>query len=142
VQGRSFAALFEGGPYVPREEVFLEKNFHDHFDPVRGLRTERFKYIRSFTDQPKIPLPKDIRHSIASKTLRPDANQPRAREELYDLAADPHEETNRIDDVALADVRATLSARVDAWMKETEDPLLERIDLPYPPEQYPEGEEP
>ncbi len=136
VQGQSFYGLLSGVSYTPRYVIFSEKNFHDHYDPVRAVRTDRYKYIRSFTDQPKIPLPKDIQASIASKTLRPDANEPRPREELYDLAIDPHEETNRMDDPELAAVREDLTARLDTWMRETNDPLLQTTDLPYPPEQF------
>ena len=141
VQGRSFFPPLDDEPYEANDVVFSEKNFHDHFDPVRAVRSRRYKYIRSYTDQPKIPLPKDIVDSIASTTLRADANEPRDREELYDLEADPGEELNRIADPALASVRADLSARLDAWMQETGDPILDRIDLPYPPEQYPEEEQ-
>lgn len=140
VQGRSFLPLITGdGPYRPRDEVFSEKNFHDHYDPVRAVRTPKYKYIRSFKDVPAIALPKDIADSIASNTLRPEAGEPRAPEELYDLETDPHEEHNRIEDPGLAGIRAELSVRVDAWMRDTADPLLETIDLPYPAEQYPNG---
>ncbi len=141
VQGRSFRPLLDGKSCETNGVIFSEKNFHDHFDPVRAVRGRRHKYIRSYTDQPKIPLPRDIVDSIASNTLRPDANEPRDREELYDLKADPGEEVNRIADPALASVRADLSARLDTWMQETGDPILERVDLPYPPEQYPEEEQ-
>lgn len=142
VQGRSFLGALSGGAYEPRDVVFSEKNFHDHYDPVRAVRTERYKYIRSYIEQPKIALPKDIENSIASKTLRPDANEPRLPEELYDLETDPHEEDNLIDNPALAEVRARLSDALDAWMVDTNDPLLERVDLPYPPEQYSDREPP
>ncbi|MCP4642796.1 MAG: sulfatase [bacterium] len=136
VQGRSFMGLMTGDGYAPRDCVFSEKNFHDHYDPVRAVRTDRYKYIRSFTDQPKILMPADIKASICTKALPQDAADPRGREELYDLRTDPGETNNRIDDPSLADVRAELTTRLDMWMQETNDPLLERIDLPYPPEQF------
>ena len=43
-------------------------------------------------------------------------------DELYDLAADPHETKNRIDDAALAKVRDDLRDRLKAWMECTADP--------------------
>jgi N-sulfoglucosamine sulfohydrolase len=137
IPGRSFYGVLTGQELEPRTEVFAEKNFHDHYDPCRAIRTERYKYIRSFTDQPKVPLPRDIKHSPMVETLRSDAHELRPREELYDLESDPDEEHNRIGDPALGNVRAELSARLDRWMEETRDPLLENIDLPYPPEQFP-----
>lgn len=42
--------------------------------------------------------------------------------ELYDLAADPLEEHNRIDDPELAAVRDELHRSLDAWMQQTQDP--------------------
>jgi arylsulfatase A-like enzyme len=139
VQGRSFLGLLAGGEYTPRAEIFAEKNYHDHYDPMRCVRTQRYKYIRSFKDMPNLPLPKDILESVMAKALRGDANAPRPREELYDLHDDPGEETNRIDEPALTDVRRDLVARLDAWMRDTKDPLLETTDLPHPPEQYHDG---
>ena len=45
-------------------------------------------------------------------------------DELYDLAADPHEMTNLIDDPARAADVAGLRARLEEWMRETNDPAL------------------
>lgn len=42
--------------------------------------------------------------------------------ELYDLAADPEESNNLINDPAYADDLARLQKRLDRWMEETEDP--------------------
>jgi arylsulfatase A-like enzyme len=44
--------------------------------------------------------------------------------ELYDLAADPHEINNRIDEPALHPQQERLRARLYRWMSETSDPLL------------------
>jgi arylsulfatase A-like enzyme len=38
VQGTSFAGVLRGGPGPRRTEVFAEKNFHDVYDAIRGLR--------------------------------------------------------------------------------------------------------
>ena len=46
------------------------------------------------------------------------------REELHDLVFDPAEAANVADDPAYAEVRAELAERLDAWMRETDDPLL------------------
>ncbi len=42
------------------------------------------------------------------------------RDELYDLAEDPHELCNRIDDPALADVRREMIQRTARWMETTD----------------------
>ena len=46
----------------------------------------------------------------------------RPAEELYDTEQDPYEMKNLADDAQAAQVRATLSAALDRWMKEQDDP--------------------
>lgn len=46
------------------------------------------------------------------------------QDELYDLAADPHETLNRIDDPAYRDVADDMRGRLDAWMEATDDPAI------------------
>ena len=123
VQGRSFWPALTGGHYEDRTEIFAEKNFHDCYDPIRCIRTDRHKYIRNFEPQrvPAFTLPADIRDSIASNDLRPDAADPRAAEELYDLTADPFESANLAGEAARETVRADLAARLAAWMARTGD---------------------
>ncbi len=48
--------------------------------------------------------------------------QPGRATELYDLAVDPLEEHNRIDDPALAAVRDDLYRKLHAWMEQSQDP--------------------
>jgi len=123
VQGRSFAPLLTGGAYEPRAAVFCEKNFHDSYDPMRCVRTERYKYIRNFSDQPVIPLPTDIAKSIASRHLGPESDLPHPPEELYDLANDPWELTNLAQEPAARPLKEELCALLDGWMKATADPV-------------------
>jgi arylsulfatase A-like enzyme len=142
MQGRGFWGLLAGGDYERRECVFAEKNFHDAYDPIRGLRTERYKYLRNFEPRPKVILSTDIQGSPASDELWPWAARPREEEELYDLRADPVEMTNIAADPAAASVREELAARLEEWMAETKDPLLDgpmaappeaQVDAPEPP---------
>lgn len=54
MQGRSFLPLLTGsGTYTPREAVFSERNWHDNYDPIRSVRTVRYKLI--FNAQPNMP---------------------------------------------------------------------------------------
>ena len=52
------------------------------------------------------------------------ADRPLPREELHDLLFDPAEAANVADDPAYSEVRAELAGRLEAWMRETADPLL------------------
>ena len=49
----------------------------------------------------------------------------RPRVELYDLLGDPQEMRNLAEDPAHGDIRAALGARLDDWMRDTADPLLD-----------------
>lgn len=128
VQGTSFAAeLVDGVDGVGRpgrEAVYAEKNWHDvrQYDPIRCVRTERYKYIVSYEDRPAVPLPGDIARS--GSAIGVDAAAPRPPVELYDLDADPHERDNLAGSEALAEVEKNLAERLATWQRETADPVL------------------
>lgn len=132
IDGRSFAPLLRGASYVRREQVFLEETFHDKYNPVRGIRTEQYKYIRNVGSLPLVYLPLDILHSKSGRTLYERYYlEERPEEELYDLNADPHEETNLIDDPAHRETADRLREQLDDWLQRTDDPVLDG-DIPVP----------
>jgi N-sulfoglucosamine sulfohydrolase len=63
------------------------------------------------------------------------AERPISTEQLYDLLHDPNEANNLADEPALEPVLEDMRTRLETWMRETEDPLL---DGPVP---APEGAE-
>lgn len=146
IQGRSFLGVLTGAGYERRDCVFAEKNYHDCYDPIRCVRTDRYKYIRNFETRPKIILASDMKRSSASAEMWPWARQQRDAEELYDLLADPYEMTNLASRPEFDTVRARLAQRLERWMVNTRDPLLNgpipappgaRVDPPDPTEQSP-----
>jgi arylsulfatase A-like enzyme len=125
VDGVSHAAWLAGrDDRPPRHEVHTEKTYHDVYDPMRSVRTERYSYIRSYEERPLLVLPGDIESSPTRRGYGDHHLRHRPPEELYDLATDPQERVNRIDDPSLAGVRADLAARLDRWQETTGDPLL------------------
>lgn len=136
-QGTSYAdllvspALEETTPV--REHVFTELTYHDLYNPMRAVRSDRYKYIRNYeAERISLPdsLPGDIRHARSwHEWVRAGTNTTRAPEEFYDLQADPLEEHNLLPDHPDHPALAPLRAALDEYLARTGDPIL---DGPYP----------
>jgi arylsulfatase A-like enzyme len=125
LHGRTFLPLLRNEPYRPHDHLFAELTWHDRYNPMRGVRTTRYAYMRSFIAAPLVYMPSDILAGLSGQALAAHSyGTVRPPEELYDLAADPLEQTNLAKDPAHADELARLRGLVDAWMRATDDPLL------------------
>jgi len=133
VEGRSFLPMLAGGDYQKRHHIFAEKTYHDIYDPMRCIRTERYKYIRSYERRPWLPLPSDIRRSPSATALPPQYREPRAPEELYDLQEDPLEMHNLVGHPDCEEEHRRLAQELTRWQEETDDPIL------HGPMEAPEG---
>lgn len=105
--------------------VFAEKTYHEHYDPIRCLRTHRYKYIRNFARRPMLVLPSDVYNSPSRQSMINDESlwNHRPIEELYDLITDPGEQRNLADDLEWVDVLADARDQLRQWMERTDDPL-------------------
>jgi N-sulfoglucosamine sulfohydrolase len=126
VQGRSLLPVVRREVPEVNDEVFAELTYHAAYDPQRAIRTRRHKYIRLFGDQLEPVLPniddgptKDVLVAAGYGT------RPRPRERPPDLPFNPTEANNLVDDPHCADVLEDLRERLDAWMRRTDDPLLD-----------------
>lgn len=136
IEGQSFFPLLTEKKYYPRDQLFAEITWHDHYNPVRAIRTKQYKYVRNFWHLPSIYLTGDIFLSRAGREVREQFQSGRRPyEELYDLEVDPHEQTNLADDPEYEHVREQLRGRLVRWMKNTADPLLKGA---VPPADYEE----
>lgn len=124
IDGHSFLPLIAGDDYQPRESFFCELTWHDRYHPMRGIRTNKYKYIRNFEKGPKVYLPLDIHQTLAGQDVRDEYYVPNTEEELYDLHNDPLEQINLADDEQFMEVVKGLRSKVEEWMKATNDPLL------------------
>lgn len=138
LQGTSLAPWLLGGPATPREEIHAEKNWHDpdQYDPMRCVRTERYKYIRNFEPRPMTPLSGDLAASPSAASLTDWDREPRPEVQLFDLHEDPVERTNLAGQSAVAEVERDLADRLERWRESTQDPLLHG---PIPPPRQPGG---
>lgn len=116
-----------------RDEVFAEVNWHAALEPMRSVRTARYKYIRRYAPRPGPVLP-NCDDSPSKNALRAAGwdTQPAPPEALYDLVFDPNESCNRAGDPQCATVLQDMRARLDRWMRETHDPLLTGTLEPWP----------
>lgn len=120
IQGRSFIPALMGRDYKPYEAIFAERNFHDDYDPIRSVRTDRYKYIRNFSLRARPKLPSEVTEEDNGLAVW-NSGQPRAMEELYDLQQDPYEFSNVVDKPEYAETLAELRRRLDDWMRDTTD---------------------
>ncbi|MCS6860016.1 MAG: sulfatase [Abditibacteriales bacterium] len=133
MDGTSLLPLARGEVERVHECVFVEQTYHAAYDPMRGVRTERFKYIRSFAQRPWW-LPPNVDNGYTKDWYRqhqPEVFQtPRRSELLYDLARDPLERQNVVDNTDYFAALTELRDVLERWMQETHDPLLHGDVLP------------
>jgi N-sulfoglucosamine sulfohydrolase len=133
LQGVSLLPMLRGETRSVREEIHAGSTWHAAYEPQRCVRTMRHKYIRRWGDRrtPVLPNTDDgpskdllLAHGWAEREIPP--------QQLYDLLFDPNEAHNLIDDPHYAGVAADLRARLEAWQRETGDPLAfaDHVDPP------------
>lgn len=125
VHGESFAPLLRGEPSSPRRSVLLEKTYHADYDPIRAVRTDRYKYIVNFEQRPLLDLPPDLESSPTRHGMGDEHLRPRPAVELYDLHEDPDETVNLAEDDVHVEVRQALHRELFAALAASGDPLLD-----------------
>jgi arylsulfatase A-like enzyme len=133
LQGRNVLAK----DYAKRDAVFAARDRCDEtMEHIRGVRTERFKYIRNYLNQRPHLQPcrykdekavvRKLRELHAARTLDDLTEkllfaETRPAEELYDLAADPHEVTNLAADPKHKGTLESLRQKLADWEVNTGD---------------------
>jgi len=133
LQGKSILPLVNGSKEKTNDEIFSEVTFHACYEPMRCIRTDRWKYIRRFHPRPQPFLPNCDDGLSKSEWL--DAGwrerEENAPEQLYDLLFDPNERCNLAGRPETVEIQQELSASLLDWMKRTNDPLQKgEPDLP------------
>ena len=134
LQGRSLLPLLLGETDGVRDAVFAEVSYHAAYEPQRCIRTERYKLIRRYDNGHDGVVAANIDDG-PSKSFAIEAGllgEKPEREMLFDLYLDPVERVNRAADVRYREVYRDLSRRLDAWMRDTDDPLLPTGVVPKP----------
>ena len=133
LQGRSFLPVIRGETDEVNDAIFSEVTYHAAYEPMRCVRTKRWKYIRRYDDRgvPNLPNCDD---SISKTFMLEHGWKERrvAKEELFDLVFDPNEACNLAGDPAQVHVLGEMRARLDEWMAATDDPILQGLPVPAP----------
>jgi N-sulfoglucosamine sulfohydrolase len=126
LQGKSLMPLVRGEADRLHDATFAEVTYHAAYEPQRSVRTERYKYLRRFHDYPH-PVLANCDDS-ASKDLWVEGGWGERivpTEQLFDLLFDPAEAANLASDPAHASELEEMRGRLEQWMRDTEDPLLD-----------------
>jgi N-sulfoglucosamine sulfohydrolase len=137
LDSRSFVPVLRGQARQHRDMIFATHTSDGcgNAAPMRCVRTARYKYIRNLMPELFFMTCEDVYQDTnffgeweaAARAGDPHALRViqryhwRPAEELYDLAADPFEQHNRIDDPQLADVAHDLRRRLDDWRRQQND---------------------
>jgi N-sulfoglucosamine sulfohydrolase len=134
LQGTSILPLLRNEVEQVHDAIFAEVTYHAAYEPMRAVRTPRWKYIRRF-DHHLGPVLPNCDDSPSKDALIAAGWTERSRplEQLFDLIFDPTEASNIANDQSVAVVLEELRTRLDTWMRDTNDPLLHGP-VPAPPE--------
>ncbi len=128
LEGTSLMPLLNGETGAVRDAVYAEVTYHAAYEPMRCIRTERWKYIRYFDTFDLVVKPNIddgyskqylLKHGLTEARHDP-------AEMLFDLCYDPNERHNLAGqpDASRAGVQQDLATRLAQWMHDTDDPLL------------------
>lgn len=141
LDGRSFLAVLRGARSEHRDRIFTTHSGDGDINvyPIRAVRVGDWKYVRNlhpeyaFTTHIDLPVKLGQRAFFATWEDAAKKDQSaaailaryhkRTAEELYDLAADPHEQRNVVGDPAHAAKLAELRAALDQWLRTQGDRL-------------------
>lgn len=125
IEGVSLVDYMSGNSQHPRKEVFSEVTYHAAYEPMRSVRTDRYKYVRRFDSHLK-KIPSNI-DDCPSKNILIDNGYLKimnSEEQLFDLTIDPAERNNLANNHDFYQIKLEMRNKLNTWMIETDDPLL------------------
>lgn len=126
LEGKSFAPLFKGQEYQGDEVVYGEINFHTSYEPVRSVRSKRFKYIRFF-DEEYLKINKSNIDNSPIKEFYAENDLEKITKDtecLYDLYYDVFEKNNLVHNREYQKELDYMRNKLKEFMEKTNDPLL------------------
>ena len=126
LEGKSFAEAFADNKAVLDEYIFAEVNFHTSYEPIRCVRTKRYKYIKYYDETwNKVNL-SNMDESVPKDFLMENGLKEKIKykEGLFDLYYDPTERNNLADDSKYKEVLEKLRKVLHEKQVKTDDPIL------------------
>ena len=126
LEGKSFAEAFADNKAFLDEYIFAEVNFHTSYEPVRCVRTKRYKYIKYYDETwNKVNL-SNMDESVPKDFLMNNGLKEKVkyREGLFDLYYDPTERNNLVEDSKYKEVLEKLRKVLLEKQVKTDDPIL------------------
>lgn len=123
-QGVSLLPLMEGKTNKVQDQIFAEVSYHVAYEPMRCVRTERYKLIQYFGGYERY-MPSNTDDSPSKKMMIKEGffNRTRTKITLFDLYLDPLERINVAEEAYYENILQDLSSRLYNWMEKTNDPL-------------------
>lgn len=131
LRGRSMMSLMRGETDQLHETLFFEVNQHAETEPMRAVRSQRWKYIRRYNEN-LIPVSKNIDPGASKNHLQEFGllEQRHDREAIFDLTLDPGEANNLLHAQPDHPQLEILREELLKWQQATSDPLLESSSNP------------
>lgn len=125
LRGTSLLPLLREDAADIHEALFFQVNYHAAYEPMRAVRTKRWKYIKRFDGRTAPVLPNCDDGESKSVWLKYGwKERPVEEESLFDLYFDPAELNNLAGYPTCQPILQDMRNRLGAWMRETKDPLL------------------
>jgi arylsulfatase A-like enzyme len=128
LDGHSLWPFIERGENVGHEHISFEQTWHDFYEPMRAIRTARYKLIRNFEPGTGLQIAADILYTPTVDAMREKLrNWPRPKIEFYDLEQDPWERDNLAGNPSTLEIEETLLFELDDWLSRTGDPITQGV---------------
>ncbi len=128
IDGRSLKPFLEKDRDVGREYVYTGQTWHDFYEPIRAIRTQKYKLIRNFEPGPGLQLAADILQTRAVKVMQEELrNRVIPEYEFYDLDADPLERNNLSGTTEIKEKEMHLQQTLQDWLEASSDPIISGV---------------
>lgn len=126
LDGVSFAECFNDATAKTRDKIYAEVNFHTSYEPIRCVRSERYKYIRYYDEEWLKTNCSNIDESLTKDEFMKADLKDRMKysEALYDMIYDMGERNNCIEDPAYKTIANEMREALEAEMIRSNDPLI------------------